>query len=134
MPDDIKNLYNESRDIVNQSPKSAAALLRLALQKLIIYLGESGENLYKDIGNLIKKKKLPSKIQKSLDSVRILGNESVHPGTINLDDEREAALLLFKLINIIVEYTITQPKEIDKLYEMIPETKKNSIKKRNNNI
>ena len=75
---DIKKDYNEAAEIVEKSPKAAAALLRLAIQKLCQQLGESGENLNDDIGELVKKG-LSSKIQKSLDIVRVIGNESVHP-------------------------------------------------------
>lgn len=126
---EIKKDYNEAAEILEKSPKSAAALLRLAIQKLCKQLGESGENINDDIGKLVKKG-LPVKIQKSLDIVRVIGNESVHPGQINLDDNKETAYKLFDLINLIANTMITQPKEIDNLYDTLPKEKLDGITKR----
>jgi len=119
---DIKKDYNEAAEIVEKSPKAATALLRLTIQKLCQQLGERGENLNDDIGELVKKG-LPSKIQKSLDIVRVIGNESVHPGQINIEDNKETAYKLFELINLIAHTMITQPKEIDNIYNTLPEDK-----------
>src|SRR3989338_4718583 len=123
---EIKKDYNEAAEIVEKSPKSAAALLRLAIQKLCKQLGEKGENINDDIGKLVKKG-LPQKIQKSLDIVRVIGNESVHPGQINLEDNKETAYKLFDLINLIANTMITQPKEIDNLYDTLPKEKLEGI-------
>lgn len=129
MPPNVKDDFSEARNIVNASPRAAAALLRLALQKLMPHLGESGKDINNDIASLVKKG-LPEKIQKALDTVRVIGNNAVHPGEIDLKDDTETAITLFNLVNMIVDVMITQPKEIDKLYEKIPTGAKEAIKKR----
>lgn len=130
MPDDIKDDYNEAQNIVTISPRGSAALLRLAVQKLCIYLGEKGVNINEDIKNLVKKG-LPETMQQALDSVRVIGNNAVHPGTIDLNDNIEIAYALFGFVNIICEMLISQPKKIKEYYEThIPEELRNAIEKR----
>ena len=132
LPEDIQNDYNEAKNIVNISPRGAAALLRLAIQKLCKHLGEKGENINEDIKNLVKKG-LPQTMQQALDSVRVIGNSAVHPGTIDLNDKIEIAYALFGFINIICEVLITQPKKIKEYYENnIPEGIRKNIEKRDN--
>lgn len=130
--EDIKRDYAEAASIIQKSPRGSAALLRLAIQKLCIQLGEPGKNLNTDIGNLVKKG-LSTKVQKSLDVLRVVGNESVHPGTLDLRDNRKIATALFRLVNFIAEKMISEPKEIDAIYNnTIPEEKKKQIQKRDN--
>lgn len=126
---DIKKDYNEAASIIEKSPKAAAALIRLAIQKLCKQLGESGADLNDDIGRLVKKG-LPVQIQQALDVVRVIGNESVHPGQINIEDNKEIAYKLFELINIIAQTMVTQPKEISKMYGSLPKEKLEGISKR----
>jgi transcription elongation factor Elf1 len=121
--------YDEARSIVNKSPRGAAALLRLAIQKLCKQLGEGGDNINDDIADLVKKG-LPPMIQQSLDVVRVVGNNAVHPGQIDLKDDVSIANKLFDLINIIAQVMITQPKEIEKLYGALPDSQKKAIEKR----
>lgn len=130
MPDDVKEDFIEARYVVNASPRSAAALLRLALEKLVTnHLEANGSDLNGRIGDLVSRG-LPDKIAKSLDSVRVLGNEAVHPGQIDLRDNVHTAIAMFGLLNIIVEKMITEPKRIDEIYEILPETKKTGILER----
>ena len=129
LEEDIKLDYLEAASIFNKSPRGAAALLRLGIQKLCKQLGETGENINSDISNLVKKG-LPIQVQQALDAVRVIGNESVHPGQINLNDNRDIAKKLFELINIIAQIMITQPKDIANSYNNLPEEKLDGIKNR----
>lgn len=125
----IKEDYQEAASILQKSTRGAVALLRLAIQKLCIQLGEKGKDLNTDISNLVKKG-LPIKVQQSLDSLRVIGNEAVHPGQLDLKDDLETAASLFKLVNFIAEKMISEPKEIEEIYNKIPESKKEQINKR----
>lgn len=129
LDDDIKADYLEAATILQKSPRGAAALLRLAIQNLCKQLGEEGKNINTDIGNLVKKG-LPVKVQQSLDALRVIGNEAVHPGELNMKDDIETATALFRLINFIAEKMITEPKEIEAIYNKIPDGKKKQIDER----
>lgn len=129
MPNDVKEDYLEARNIVNDSPRGACALLRLALQKLMPHLNESGKNLNADIGNLVKKG-VSVHVQKALDSLRVIGNNAVHPGELDLKDDVSTAILLFRLINYIVDNQITSKKEIDGIFEGLPENNLKAIERR----
>ena len=129
MPEVVKELYIEARDVYPVSYKSACALLRLAVQHLCKELGEKGNNINDDIGSLVSKG-LPERIQKALDIVRVVGNNAVHPGVMSEKDTKEYAQKMFKLLNIIVDDRIVQPREIDDLFEGLPEGPKKAIERR----
>ena len=129
MPEDVKADFEEARSILSKSPRGAAALLRLAIQRLMPHLDEEGKDLNKDIGNLVKKG-LAVKIQKALDVVRVTGNGAVHPGQIDLNDTPETANTLFVLVNLIVEAMITHPNLVDTTYDSLPEEKREGIENR----
>lgn len=130
MPEDVRLDYEEARNVLSISPRGAAALLRLAIQRLCKHLGESGDNINSDIGNLVKKG-LPVKLQQALDSVRVIGNNAVHPGQIDLTDDIDTANKLFVFVNIICDNQISQPKQIDDFYQTkIPKNLKDAISKR----
>jgi len=130
LPEDIIRDFEEARSIVDLSPRGAAALLRLSIQKLCRHLGEKGENINDDIKSLVSKGLNPL-IQQSLDIVRVVGNEAVHPGELNLNDDRDTANRLFELVNSIADQMITHPKSIGELYEKLPPDKRKAIEKRN---
>jgi hypothetical protein len=129
LPEEIRTDFEEARAIVNLSPRGAAALLRLCLQKLCKHLGEKGERIDDDIASLVAKGLNPV-IQKSLDIVRVIGNESVHPGELDLKDDSETALALFDLVNAVVDQMISHRLKVEGLYERLPEGKRKAIEKR----
>ncbi|SFR30372.1 DUF4145 domain-containing protein [Halorubrum sodomense] len=130
LPTNIHRDYNEAAAVVDESPRAAAALLRLAIEKLVAHLGAEGGSLHQQIGDLVERGEISSNVQKALDSVRVIGNESVHPGVMDMEDDRETVTVLFKLINIIVEETIAREKMIDDMYSHLPENKKEGIDSR----
>lgn len=129
MPEDVKADYMEAASIVEASPRASSALLRLALQKLMPHLGEKGTKIDDDIGSLVKKG-LPTEIQQALDVVRVIGNESVHPGELDLKDDTKTAYFLFELVNIIIEDRITKLKKINTIYNKLPQSKLDGINNR----
>jgi hypothetical protein len=73
---------------------------------------------------------LSTKIQRALDAVRVIGNEAVHPGVLDLSDGEKFVFPLFRLINLIIEELIALPNEIDDLFNMLPENKRKGIEER----
>jgi hypothetical protein len=129
LDDDIRKDYLEAKAIFEKSPRGAAALLRLGLQKLCVQLKEKGNNINDDIAALVKNG-LPLQIQQALDIVRVIGNNAVHPGQIDLNDAPDSARALFGLINLIAEVMVSQPKHVETLYQSLPATARNAVRKR----
>lgn len=126
MPDDVKIDFEEARQVYSHSPRAAAALLRLCVQKLCQeLLGKKGD-IHKQIGELVEKG-LPSRVLKAFDTIRIFGNESVHPGTVNLNDTPDVALALFRLLNLAVRHCITEEKELEEIRALTPEAKRRDL-------
>ncbi len=129
LPDDVRVDYDEAGTILDESPRGAAALLRLCIQKLCKHLGESGENVNDDVKKLVKKG-LDPRVQQALDVVRVVGNHAVHPGQIDLRDNRETAEKLFGLVNLIAEIMISQPNHVKEIYNSLPKSELERIEKR----
>ena len=52
-----------------------------------------------------------------MDSIRIAGNNSIHPNKLDIDlkDNKGLAIQLFKLINYIANYILTKRREIEEM-------------------
>lgn len=128
MPEEVAEDYEEAAAIYMTSPRGAAALLRLALQKLMIHLGQPGKYINDDIKALVAKG-LPIQVQQALDIVRVTGNNAVHPGMLDTNDI-ETAEQLFPLLNVIVEYQISLPARLAEMFDSLPEGAKAGIQQR----
>ncbi len=129
LPEDIKEIYNEAGSIANISPRAACALFRVAIEMLLNHIGKEG-NINDNIKKLVKEGLHP-KFQKILDILRVTGNNAVHPGIIKFDD-RTSIVSFYEWINMVTDILITQPAEIDRIYDNLPEKDKEAIEKRDN--
>lgn len=133
LPYDISLDYEEASTVLALSPRSSAALLRLAIEKLTNHIlqSEVGRDLNENIKKLVGKG-LPISVQQSLDILRVIGNNALHPGQLDLKDDQHTALKLFELVNLITDYMITKPQQTNALYQSLPEDARKAIEKRDN--
>jgi len=135
LPSDLTVDYEEAQNVAEISPRSAAALLRLLLEKLCKkYLLENNkikgsEKLNTMIGILVKEG-ISDTIQKACDILRITGNETVHAGTIDIRDNPESVKFFFELVNMIADYLYMKYKRIPEIYSTLPTDKLDGIEKR----
>lgn len=129
MPGEVQKDYEEASEILDQSPRGAAALLRLSIENLCNHLNVSGNSLNDKIASLVRKG-LPEQIQQALDTVRVIGNNAVHPGQMDLHDDRKTAESLFELVNLIVDSMISQPKRVSSLFDKLPQNARDQIERR----
>ena len=130
MPEVAKGWYMESAQILQDSPRASAALLRLALQEIINKVVKGGEK--NDINENIRilSKEVDEDTWKAMDLIRIIGNNAVHPGEIQVEEENTE--YMYNLLNIIVQKTISNKKQIGDRFKRLPKSIKESINRRNN--
>ena len=87
------------------------------------------DDLNAGIAELVKKG-LSRQIQQALDTLRVVGNEAIHPGQIDFDDNSETVSVLFRLVNLIANERITPPREIADVYSQLPAAKLQGIEAR----
>ena len=97
----IRKLYYEAAGIYQDSPRAAAALLRLCIEKLCRQLGETG-SLNTCIGNLVENG-MNTHIQQALDYCRVIGNSAVHAGQIDLEEDPSKVSILFDLVTHVTQ-------------------------------
>lgn len=118
LPESLRQLHAEARAVLTDSPRAAAALLRLLMEKLLQdATGEAG-NLNTQIGLLVKRGTFDQRLQETADTIRVSGNTAVHPAEIQSQgDTAEVALAMFELVNFLVEDLIARPGRITHLYQ-----------------
>ena len=107
MPESVEKIYEEARNVALPSPRSAAVLLRVALEELTKELDETEGSLYQRIRKL-ENQGLSKETIEYFDTVRIITNEvGAHAGVLDLNKEADPEIIndLFFLVNTIVEQT-----------------------------
>lgn len=135
LPGAVKREYDEARSIAAQSPRAAAALLRLAVDKLTADL-DGGKyaklDINKRIGAMVKDG-LDSSIQQMLDAARVIGNNAVHPGQLDLNADTTLIDSLFWLINEICDEMVSKPKRLQAIVAKLPRSSLDQIAQRDGN-
>jgi len=129
MPKNVLDIYEEARRVLPVSVRSCAALLRLALQVLIETLEPGRGHINQKIRRLVERGLEPS-AQKAMDVLRVVGNNAVHPGSIELEEDGELVPALFGLLNLVVHHVISRPRQIEALFDSLPESARQAIAKR----
>ena len=92
-------------------------------------MGQAGDTINADIAALFRDG-LPPRIQQAIDVCRVVGDNAVHPGEIDLTATPATALAIFELINFIVEYRISEPCQLQALFDSLPDGALQAIEKR----
>lgn len=126
LPEDIQTDFNEALAIYNKSPRGAAALMRLCIEKLCNHVGAQGDKLHQKI-EYLHNNGLDEKSYKALHIVKVVGNESVHPGELDLKDDHKMAENLFHLVNVMADSLISHGKKLENMWQDLPESKRKEI-------
>ncbi|NWC00844.1 DUF4145 domain-containing protein [Pseudomonas gingeri] len=128
LPEVCRADFDEARLICGVSPRGAAALLRLCLEKLLGHLGCIGD-INKKIGALVQSG-LDPHIQQALDVVRVTGNNAVHPLDMSHEDLVSNVPVMFEMINLIVDERIARQRKVAERFANLPEKARQAIEKR----
>ena len=101
LPPKLIPLYEEAMMIVEASPASACALLRMLLQMLIQERGMRGRDLHKDINTLVDRG-APVGLLRALDAIELAGSESRQPSQINLVNGHKDAQNMVMFLHLFV--------------------------------
>lgn len=124
-------IYNEARSITHLSPRAAAALLRLLIEKLVKQLDPDAPErmfLHDRIERLAKAGRVTTATVTALHMVKWGGNDGVHEGQIDPtgEDDLAVALFLFEVANRIIDDVIGMPRQIERLQAARDERDKRS--------
>ena len=101
LPPKLIPLYEEAMMIVEASPASSCALLRMLLQMLIQERGLRGRDLHKDINTLVDRG-APVGLLRALDAIGLAEEESRQPGQLNLVNGHKDAQNMVMFLNLFV--------------------------------
>lgn len=109
MPGPIAALFNEARAVASLSPRASAALLRRLIEQLLADLGAKSDSLHSALTWGEENLGLPGKVFEAARALKLMGDHSIHVGTVDLFEESDAAenhaTAMMELVNLIVAHT-----------------------------
>ena len=128
MPEQVKQIFIESQDVLSSPPRAACMLSRLCLEELLNTVDESNKKkkLYEKIDNVAPE---GSVLKRVLTACRLTGNKFIHDGTFDALKEcdmtpEQLASALAAFINLATEQLISIPKQAEKLENIFSPSKK----------
>ena len=118
-PPKVRRESEEASQILEASPRGAAALLRIAIEKVCEELGVSGEGPTDDIAFFVRED-VDARVQKVLDAAQII-ESNARPGQIGLREDRATAETLSGLVNLICEKMIMEPRHLQEVHTKVRE-------------
>ena len=132
MPEGVRAVYEEARTIAQKSPRAAAALLRQSVEMLCRELCEVPQGKQVKLNEMIKTLKEEGRVKgatvEALEMVRVVGNDAVHAGMIDLEEDGSLLEGLFGCVNKVVDDAIGEPKRQETLLQKIPEEERKKMK------
>jgi len=119
VPKTIAIDYKEALDVIEKSPKAAAALCRRCLQNLLREYGKVKRGkLYNEIDEFLKRGQINPTLRKKLSAIRHYGNFAAHPerdvrsGEIVEVEEGEAEWCI-SILEDLFDYFFIAPKSFE---------------------
>ena len=112
MPETIKKIFEETREVYEISPRSAFILVRIALELLCDHLETKKDTLDKKIEELLITKQIDKSMKNISDIIRKIGNKYAHSDIPKEFTDTKTIQFMLEGINHIVNKTIKQPEEI----------------------
>jgi hypothetical protein len=94
--------FEQAATILNKSPRAAAALIRVCIQKMIPLLKNTGKNLDENISSLVGKG-LEVEIRQAMDVLQVIRKNPVQENHIDLRAETAMATRMFESLKEILE-------------------------------
>ena len=94
--------FEQAATILNKSPRAAAALIRVCIQKMIPLLKNTGKNLDENISSLVGKG-LEVEIGQAMDVLQVIRKNPVQENHIDLRAETVMATRMFESLKEILE-------------------------------
>lgn len=128
LPEAARKDFEEAAAVANASPRAAAALLRSCVEG--ICMSVANKKKFEDAIRKLEAEGIPQGIVKAMDVVRLTGNGALHAGVLYGEDDEATVGLLFKLVETIVSWAVTQKRQLDELYKQMPPGALEQIEKR----